>query len=134
MKNCPHCNALESKEQPQSGTHCWTEVYDCGYREIWCGGETPEEVEANCPFQTYIGYTPIKEYAERHNIELPKKDKTLVYSDLFVDIYNNISDRILHTWDTLESDGETICNHMMWHYKDTELEEYFKSSDFFSIK
>jgi hypothetical protein len=132
-RKCPHCQATESKIQPASGFHCWPIVYDCGYRETWCAGSTKaEDVEANCPFQTYEGYTPIHIYAEAHSIELPKKDKTLNYSDLFVDVYTKLSDRILHKWESVESDG-SICNHMMWHYKDTDLEEYFKSDDYFKI-
>tara|TARA_R110002020_G_scaffold41921_18_gene123270 strand:- start:747 stop:1130 length:384 start_codon:yes stop_codon:yes gene_type:complete len=120
MKNCPHCKATQSKNQPPSGTHCWSLVYDCGYKETWCMYESePSDIESNCPFQTYSGYTTIKEYAEKHDIELPKKDKTLLYSDLYVDIYNTISDRVLHEWTS--SDG---TEHMMWHYNEEELRDY----------
>lgn len=30
FENCPICNASQSKEQPQCGTHAYTTVYNCG--------------------------------------------------------------------------------------------------------
>lgn len=124
MKNCPHCNLSESKDQPQCGTHCWTLVYDCGYSEVWCGGDEASGVESNCPNQTYEGYTPIHDYVKKHEIEIPKIDNTYNYSDLYLDAYNTISDRILHTWETGTKNSK--CKHMMWHYNDIELDKLFK--------
>jgi hypothetical protein len=51
MINCPICHngvILPDDEQPQSGTHMYTVVYDCG-TEIDCSyGDTKEEISYKC--------------------------------------------------------------------------------------
>lgn len=46
--NCPICNAPESYEQPQSGTHCYTTVFTCGTEIDACYGSDEWEYSQRC--------------------------------------------------------------------------------------
>jgi hypothetical protein len=47
-EKCPNCGAEQCEEQPQSGTHCCSTVYDCGFQVVECIGGTGCDVEKEC--------------------------------------------------------------------------------------
>jgi hypothetical protein len=123
---CPHCNATKSDEQPESGFHAWPVSYKCGFQiTMWNGCGTDFEVELNCPNQKFEGYLSIRQFATEHDIELPKIDQTLNFSDLYVDIYKKCLDRKTHTWQS--TSNEIITKHAMHYYNVNDLTNYFNN-------
>ena len=49
--NCPVCNMDQSPTQPQSGTHAYTTVYQCGAQYTYIVGDDEyEDAMVQCPF------------------------------------------------------------------------------------
>lgn len=128
MNKCPVCNSEKSKIQPASGTHCWTTNFQCGSVVVERSGFEAEgaELANNCPHQTYKNYITIKDYIEKHSLDTPSPG-SIEYSDMYVEIYNSIEDKITHKWKSVDANGEVI-NRAIHHYNAKELKIYFENN------
>ncbi len=81
---CPICERKEKKEQPQSGTHCYTTVFECGTELDFIIGEEGYEFSQRCDQPRKRSFMEQLQFPDTFNVayaqqELPQFCKRSIF-------------------------------------------------------